>query len=297
MWFHSGRSSRTALQIAHRQSLLALILGAIAIGFAPIFVRFSETGPSATAFWRMLLAFPGLILWRAFDRVAEPAGSKRLLWTIGPWFAADLALWHWSIKLTSVAAATLFANFAPIFVAAASFLFFREKIRRRFVISLFVTLVGVFLLVHNGHGGNAQSFRGNSLGLMAAGCYAAYLQSLKFLRARFSTVTILLWTGAISAPLLLAVAIASHEQIMPITSRGWPPLIALGLVSHLGGQGLIAFALARLPVTYSSLVLLVQPVVASVAAWLLVSEPLSALQIFGGLLILAGIAAARRETT
>src|SRR4029434_8704878 len=42
-------------------SFLLLVGGAIAIGFAHIFVRFVATGPIATAFWRMALAVP--ILW------------------------------------------------------------------------------------------------------------------------------------------------------------------------------------------------------------------------------------------
>lgn len=38
-------------------------LGAIAVGASPIFVRLSELGPSATAFWRLALALPAPLLW------------------------------------------------------------------------------------------------------------------------------------------------------------------------------------------------------------------------------------------
>jgi drug/metabolite transporter (DMT)-like permease len=73
-------------------------------------------------------------------------------------------------------------------------------------------------------------------------------------------------------------------------------LIALALVSHIGGQGLIAFALAHLPAAFSSVSLLLQPVLATVFAWLLLSEQLSPSQALGGALVLAGIMIARRES-
>jgi hypothetical protein len=45
-----------------RLPLVALLAGAAAIGFAPIFVRLSPVGPSAMAFWRLVLALPPLWL-------------------------------------------------------------------------------------------------------------------------------------------------------------------------------------------------------------------------------------------
>ena len=39
------------------------------------------------------------------------------LFLVGFFFAGDLAFWHWSIGLTSVANSTLLVNLAPVFVA------------------------------------------------------------------------------------------------------------------------------------------------------------------------------------
>ena len=43
---------------AERIAILALFVGAVTIAFAPILVRLSELGPSATGFHRFLLAIP-----------------------------------------------------------------------------------------------------------------------------------------------------------------------------------------------------------------------------------------------
>ena len=98
----------------------------------------------------------------------------------------------------------------------------------------------------------------------------------------------------LTALLLFPVAIASGETLLPSSARGWLVLVALAWISHCAGQGLIAYSLAHLPAAFSSVSLLLQPVMASFFAYVLLSEPLAPLQIAGGLVVLAGIYLARR---
>ena len=65
----------------------------------------------------------------------------------GLFFAADLTVWHWSIKLTSIANATLLANFSPIFVALGGWLIYRQRVSLRFVIGMLTALAGTVFLV------------------------------------------------------------------------------------------------------------------------------------------------------
>jgi drug/metabolite transporter (DMT)-like permease len=62
-------------------ALVALLAGAAGIAFAPIFVRTSEVGPVATAFWRVLLALPILWAWmeiegRRSGKPGRPSGLR-----------------------------------------------------------------------------------------------------------------------------------------------------------------------------------------------------------------------------
>ena len=63
----------------------------------------------------------------------------------------------------------------------------------------------------------------------------------------------------------------------------------MALVSHVGGQGLIAWALAHLPASFSSVTLLVQPVAATVFAWAILGEGFGPQQVVGGAIVMAGI--------
>src|SRR5215213_3585657 len=102
------------------RAVSALLLGATCIALSPIFVRLSESGPTATAFWRVALAVPVLWILYAAQRRNRQAPRGRQSWLLlvaaALCFAGDLAFWHTSIQLTSVANSTLLANLASIFV-------------------------------------------------------------------------------------------------------------------------------------------------------------------------------------
>jgi drug/metabolite transporter (DMT)-like permease len=115
------------------------------------------------------------------------------------------------------------------------------------------------------------------------------------LRRSVGTLDIMMWSGLVATPILLVVALASGESLIATTLAGWLILVGLAVVSHTVGQSLIAFALAHLAASFSSLTLLVQPVAATLLAWLLLNEGLRAQQAIGGIAVLAGILLARER--
>lgn len=283
------------------RALAALLLGATCIALSPIFVRLSEAGPTATAFWRVALAVP--VLWLAWllkarRRESRYSGRWPLLFAAGFAFAGDLGFWHTSIKLTSVANSTLLANLASIFVTLAAWLFLRQRPTGVFLAGLGTALAGVVLLVKTSLAFSATGLAGDALGVLTAMFYAGYLFAVKGLRDRGeTTLHVMAVTSSVTACLLLPAALASGETMLPTTLWGWGVLAGLALVSHALGQGLIAYALAHLPAAFSSVSLLLQPVMAAGFAWILLSEPLVPLQIAGGLVVLAGIYLARKGAT
>ena len=281
-----------------RLALIALIVGGIAIGGSPIFVRLSEVGPMATAFWRVALALmPFLLISRVTRQGDErPAGLRDHLFLLlpGVFLAADLAAWHLSLHMTSVANATLLANLAPVFVTLGSWLFFRTRITPVFLAGLGLALVGVLVLKGGPSSLGGGQLAGDATAIVAAFFYACYMLSLGHVRARFSTLRIMVWTTLSAAVCILPVAFLFEGGMVPATLFGWAMLAGLAFISHVGGQGLVTYALAYLPTAFSSLTLLLQPVVAAILAWVMLSEPVGAMQAVGGAIVLFGILVARR---
>lgn len=274
-------------------ALVALFAGAVAIATAPLFVKVSEAGPVSTAFWRAFLALPFLWGWALSERrkvpAAASAGGLRLMIVAGLLFAGDLAVWHWSIVLTSVANATLLANMAPIFVTLAAWLLYATRPRAVFLAGLAAAMTGVALLIGADFGSGKGPLLGNALGVVTAMFYAGYQLTVSRLRGGHSTARIMAWSSLVTACALLPVALISGEQILPDSATGWAMLAGLALIAHVVGQSLIAYALAHLRATFSSVGLLLQPVAAALFAWVLLGEAMGALQFAGGVMVLAGI--------
>jgi drug/metabolite transporter (DMT)-like permease len=190
---------------------------------------------------------------------------------------------------TSVANATLLANLAPIFVALAAWLVFRQQLRGKFLGGLAVALAGMTILIGGDFQLQGSELLGDAFGVVTAMFYAGYQITVTKLRARVATSTIMAWSGLITALVLLPVALASGEQLLPVSAMGWIKLIGLALISQVAGQSLIAYAMAHLPATFSSVGLLFQPVMAALFAWILLGEAVSALQLAGGVTVLIGI--------
>ncbi|MFY9316641.1 MAG: DMT family transporter [Burkholderiales bacterium] len=278
--------------------LIALFAGATCIALSPIWVRVSDVGPTASAFWRVALAVP--LLWMLFAFVSKERKTLekrqfRLLLATGLAFAGDLAFWHWSIQYTSVANSTLLANLASIFVTLAAWLLWKQRPSGLFLTGLAAALLGTGLLVRASLDFSPTALLGDVLGVVTALFYAWYLMSMKSLRDRgAATLQLMAVSTTITAVILLPVAAASGEVLLPRSAAGWLTLAGLAWISHSGGQGLIAFALAHLPAAFSAVGLLLQPVLAAAFAWLLLAEPVSLLQCAGGAVVLFGIYLAHR---
>jgi drug/metabolite transporter (DMT)-like permease len=274
-------------------AVTALLIGAVFIGTSALWVKVSETGPVSTAFWRVFLALPLLWAWALAERGrparAVPATERRLMLWAGLYFSGDLIVWHWSIVLTSVANATLLANLAPIFVTLAAWMLLHRTPSGRFLAGLATALTGMAVLIEGDFRLGGSQVLGDALGVVSAIFYAGYQLVVTRLRASASTASIMAWSSAITAALVLPLALASGEQFLPLTGGGWGKLIALALISQVVGQSLIAYAMAHLPSTFSSVGLLFQPVMAALFAWILLGEALGWIEIAGAITVLVGI--------
>lgn len=285
------------------KAFLALLLGGMAIGFAGIFMRLSDVNPIASAFWRMALALPFLWTWALITRAQDNANGKRIgfapvLALAGLYFAGDMGIWHLSLHYTTVANATMLSNFAPICIALWMWGVHRVRFSRLFIVGMVLALVGAVLLLGPSSIGNqtpgGNKLLGDGLGLITAGFYAAYQLMIKDARDHYSTARLMAWSSTITALALLPFALVATGSFWPAHLTGWLPLLALALIAQIGGQTVIAYASAHLPASLSSVGLLIQPLTAAAAAWVLFTEKIGLVQMAGGALLLYGIYLSKR---
>lgn len=282
-------------------ALAALVLGAVAMGLSPIFVRVAnaEVGPFASAFWRVALALPVLYAWMRVEgrtgATPAPALSSPVLLLAGCLFAGDLFFWHLAVLATTVANATLLATMAPVFVVLATWLVLRRRVERATLAGLALCLLGGGALVGQSLVVDPGRIGGDLCGLATALFFGLYFLAVERARAEgHGPARVTFAASCVTAAVLLVVVLALESRpILPSSLGGATALVAMAWVSHAGGQGLLSVALGRLPATYSSLVVFLEALAAAGFAWALLGEALSPIQGLGGAAILAGIGIAR----
>jgi len=270
---------------SRRLAFAALIAANIMLAFGSWFVRLSDTGPVASAFWRITLATPILLGmavaggWRP-----EPIGrGLGLVFALaGISFAADLGAWHIGIMKTTLANATLFGNSATLFFPIYGFLAARALPTRLQGTALALATIGAALLMGRSYELNPQNLVGDLLCLLAGLLYTVYLVFMLRIRAGMSSMPSLALATAASILPLLAIALAMGDRIWP---HNWAPVVAMALVSQVVGQGLLIYALGRLSPLVVGIALLVQPVVAASVGWIVYDERLGLPDLVGAVLV------------
>ena len=274
------------------RAVAVLVFGACAIGFSPILVRLTQTGPAAAGFWRLACALPLLALMtrRSAGSVSPPS---RLALVAGLMFALDLGFWHYGVKYTSVANATVLSNLAPVVVTAFAWIFLKERPRPLFLLALAVAVGGAWTMASQRAGApGVDPPLGDALSVSTALWYALYMLAIGQARKRENASALMFWSTVVGAPLVLAAAVLLGERIIPLGASGWAACIGLGVV-HVAGQGSIAWAMGRLPVATASVVILVQPVVAAALGWALFAEAIGPVQALGAAVALGGVVLAQ----
>lgn len=300
-------------QIGRRATLWVVLLGATAIAFAPIFAvlahRAEPLAPTVTAFWRTALASPVLVLlaWRASRRGAPRTTATGLRWLALPglFFAIDLSCWHTSMTHISAGLATVLGNLSVVIVPCAAWLLFREKYGLKYAPATALALLGAALVCLPPGERVLQSLQlpasnyslGNALAGSTAFAYAGYQLAIKRARRVADTWLVMACSSVTTALLLLAYNLLMGFVLWPRQLEAWSSLLALALVSHCLGQGIIAWSLGKLPAYRVALLLLWQPACSAALSVGLLRQSMSGLQWTGTAIVLLALAAANWPQT
>ena len=294
-----------------RKASFKLLLGATAIGFAPIFAKLltehGGLGPVASGFWRMAIGSLGFMLLLILgDRHRKSSqdvyrllrDAKVPVFLAGLLFAADLVAWHTSFLYTNVGVSSLIANLSAVFVPITGVLFFREKLRPSIVLGgalAFCGLLGLTSLKSNQaslaiNESPTLSYVGECLALLTAFFYTGYIIAIKHVAKTFSSRAIMLVSSMISAVIIGLIAVGVDYPILPTSALGWLLVIGLGIVSQVIGQGLVASALSDLPVSQSAILLLWAPISSVVFGRVILGDIMNIGQLVSMAVTLIGIA-------
>lgn len=134
---------------------------------------------------------------------------------------------------------------------------------------------------------SSVKFSGDVAALLAAVSFGLYLLVLEHLKSKLCVDAIIGWSSAIAAGLMAPIMVLSPDHLMPLSWQSWFSLISLVMICQILGQSLLIYSLDHLPAEFAAVFLLLDPILAAIAAWILFAEQLNSFSWlgFGGVLV------------
>lgn len=263
----------------HKLGLIAVLVAITAWGTTSVIIKSIEMNAIAIAFWRFLIyalmltvwtiARGGHLTWRVL-RVSAPGGVL---------LSGDVLLFFTAVKVTNVVNATTIGAMQPLVIAVFATQLFGEKISRREIGAAIVAIAGVVVIVTQSAGTPEWSGAGDLAAIGALFCWSGYFVIAKRLSARLTPMEFTTGTSWWVAAIALPVGFLFRQDMSPPSGSDWPWLVLLIFVGGVLGHYLMNWGIPRVPLWLSSTLTLMIPVVASVAAWFFLDEPLTAIQL------------------
>lgn len=255
-------------------------------------------------------AFLGFALVLALTRPATFRVGRRELLYLAVFGVTGVAFVQWfyfvAIHRLPIGIALLIQYLAPLLVALWARYVFHEPVRRRIWLALLLALAGLSLIVHVWTGGLALDGVGVAAAFAAAGAYALYILMAEHAVARRDPVSVACYGFLFAAifwflvqplwefPLgLLGEPASLLGNLAEVSLPAWLLVIFVVVGGTMASFGLIVSALRHVPATRVGIIAMLEPVAASVVAWVWLEEALGPEQLAGGAIVLAAIVLAQ----
>ncbi len=272
---------------------VGLAVAVFAISCAAILIRWAEAPPLVVGAYRLGFATP--LFWTAAALARAPLGSG---WTRGrlvalaaaaACLAAHFGLWIASLGLTSVASSVLLVSTQPVFVALLGRALLGERVAARAAAGIALALAGTAAIT----GGNLRSpegaWRGDLLALGGALAMAVHYLLMRRLRAHVALLPLMSLETPLAALLLFMAAAIAGEPLAGHPPRTYALCFLLALIPTAIGHTLLNWALRYMKAYEVNVVVLGEPVGATLLAFIFFGEWPPAYVLAGGALVLAGI--------
>jgi drug/metabolite transporter (DMT)-like permease len=267
----------------------ASTLSAIGWGFSGVFAALAWTPPVVLTFYRMTFAAALLsaialargrrIDWRAL-RIAAPGGIL---------LVADLILFYAAVRLTRVAIATVIGVLQPALILMTAGRLFGEKVDRARVIGTVVAVAGVAIIVDGGGSPGPHELLGDLLAACSLLAWSGYFIASKWARPHVDALVYTAGVSIVGVVIALPAVFVAGQTLTKVRAGDWTWIVLLAVVPG-AAHFFMNWAHQHLDASVSSVIVSGNPIVAAIAAWIILGQGLSALQMLGGLVGIAAIA-------
>lgn len=271
-----------------------ILIGTFFTSISSIIIRFSEAPALVIAAYRMLFTCLMLFIPVYINKRSEFKGLHKNNYVMcvisGVFLALHFASWIQSIQMTTIANSTILVSCSPIFVAAINYFLLKEKINRKMIFGIAMSLIGTIIIgMGSSQGLKTSMMLGNVLAFMGAIFVAGYLIIGRIARQNISAGVYVFIVYSVSAVVLFIMCFIAGIPVYPYPLKEYVLFLMLGFFSSILGHTIYNYLMKYFSSTLISVSTLSEPIFASLMAMLIFKEVPSLYTIIGGFIIIAGI--------
>lgn len=271
-----------------------LFIGVIGISTSAVFVRLAGDAPAAiTAFYRLLIAviFMAPIVLVKYRHEFKGISKRNWLLSIsaGVFLAIHFILWFKSLNLTSVASSVVFVSLQPLFTFIGTYFLFGERFSYGSVISMIIALFGSIIIGWGDWQISDVVFFGDILAILGAVAITGYLLIGQSARKTLSLMTYSFIVYGVASITLFFYNIVLQHSFVGYSSVSWWAFIGLAIIPTFFGHSIFNWCLRWLSAATVSMAGLLEPVGASLLAYLFLNEAITWSQLLGGTIVIFGL--------
>jgi drug/metabolite transporter (DMT)-like permease len=277
--------------------LLAVVVSILCFAISFGIIKWPGIPGSVIAWWRLVGS--ALLWWILILSLRGARGRPlptRQVWAstlpAALLFGVYISVFFTAVTKTSVAHAEFINSLAPLLVIPAGYLLFRERPNWSALRFGVLSLVGLVIVLFMGPEQGAATLEGDLLMIIVLAASVSYLMASKRARGRgVETIDFMaiVMTVALVTATPVAVIIAGDEM-WPLPWQAWVAIAILSFLTGGAAHGLLFYAHRSVPVATISVMQVSQPALSAFWAWVIVGEAITAAQIPGMLLVIAGMA-------
>jgi len=153
-----------------------------------------------------------------------------------------------------------------------------------------VAFVGVGVVLFSAPTNGDATMRGNVFGITAMMLWTAYVVSTRRFRRDMDVATFMATVSPIAAVAVLPLAI-NNGNVFGMSGTGWTYMLILTFLIGVAGHGLMVFAQKTIAIGTIGIAQVIQPALAVVWSFLLLSETVRGWQVAGIAIAISGLAA------
>ncbi|MDG0812570.1 DMT family transporter [Cohnella rhizosphaerae] len=179
---------------------IPLLVGMIAISFAPILVRYSDAPVSVQGMWRMLFTLALMVPFAGGKQLRALRAIKRSDWWLllaaGFFLALHFLLWMASLSYTSIASSTLILSLEPVFVMIGAYFLFKDRLSGKALGGLAAALIGIAIVGAGDSGLSEAALKGDLLSFLGTAAVAVNMLLAKRILERVPSFFYTAWSSS-----------------------------------------------------------------------------------------------------